>query len=74
MKKLILSLAVIAFIAVGTISVTAQDQQKKVVKKEATTKEAKKADAKECATAKKGCCDTKAPKTAKADKKKKKDN
>jgi hypothetical protein len=77
MKKIILSLAVVAFIAVGTISVNAQDPQKKEVKK-ATTEVAKKAAAKDCSTtAKKSCCDatkacdTKAPKTAKAAKKKK---
>lgn len=64
MKKLILGLAVIAFVAVGTISVTAQDQQKKVVKKEKTTKKAK-----DCKT-KKACCDTaKSCDTKKTDKK-----
>ena len=71
MKKLILGLAVVAFIAVGTISVTAQDQQKKVVKKEKTAKSAKDAKSKKacCETAK--ACDTK--KTDKKAAKKKKD-
>jgi hypothetical protein len=68
MKKLILSLAVVAFIAVGTVSVSAstltQDPQKKEVKK-AT----KAADKKACADTKKECCDTK--KTTKKKKKKK---
>ncbi len=79
MKKIILSLAVVAFIAVGTISVNAQDPQKKEVKKATTEATTKKAAAKDCSTtAKKSCCDatkacdTKAPKTAKTAKKEKK--
>lgn len=59
MKKIILSLAVVAFIAVGTISVNAQDPQKKEVKKTTTEATTKKADAKVCSTtAKKACCET----------------
>lgn len=60
MKKIILSLAVVAFIAVGTISVNAQDDpQKKEVKKTTTEATTKKADAKACSTtAKKACCET----------------
>ena len=67
MKKIILSLAVVAFIAVGTISVSAstltQDPQKKEVKKVET----KVADKKECSHDKKAetkvadkkeCCET----------------
>ncbi len=75
MKKIILSLAVVAFIAVGTLSVNAiensqlQDPQKKEVKK--VTTKAKKA--KECATAKKKeCCDTAKTSNAKKTVKKKK--
>lgn len=73
MKKIILSLAVVAFIAVGTISVNAstlmQDPQKKEVKEDA-----KKADKKACCdTAKKACCETaKSCDTKKTTKKKKK--
>lgn len=65
MKKIILSIAVVAFLAVGAISVSAtentqtQDPPKKVeVKKEATVT-TKTAETKECAPAeKKSCCET----------------
>ena len=59
MKKLILSMAVVAFIAIGTISVNAQDPQKKEVKKATTEVTTKIAETKECDTAaKKACCET----------------
>jgi len=85
MKKIILGIAVVAFIAIGTISVNAQDPQKVEVKKATTEVATKTAETKECAaagtkacdTAKKSCCetakacDTKALKTTKAKKEKK---
>ena len=72
MKKIILGLAVVAFMAVGTVTVSAstltQDPQKKEVKK-AT----KAGDKKACADTKKECCDTaKSCDTKKTTKKKKK--
>ncbi len=63
MKKLLLSLAVVAFITVGAIAAgnsQTQDPPKKVeVKKETTVATTKTAETKECAPAeKKACCET----------------
>ena len=75
MKKIILSLAVVAFLAVGIISVNAQDPQKKEVKKATTEITKKTAETKECCTTtKKACCETKACDATKKTAAKKKKN